>query len=238
VRFPFKVTQVYGKNGITDASGRLMLTVNMVDSLPFVSFNYGDELIIPTGYEAVPPPYNPGELDYKSFLAGRNTWHQDYLQAVEVKKIGEGKGNTIVAYALALRQRMVVKFSAYISDKDAYSVASTLILGYRAELSDALLQAFSNTGTIHVLSVSGMHVVIVFWLLSKLLWWMNRHQYLRTGKLVILLSAVWGYALLTGFSPSILRATIMISFVMAASLFGQQNRVYNSIAASAFFLLL
>ncbi|WP_188505704.1 ComEC/Rec2 family competence protein [Parapedobacter pyrenivorans] len=238
VRFPFEVTQAYVRDGIAQVAGRLMLTINRENSLCSQSLNYGDELLIPTGYEEVSPPYNPGELDYKRFLAGKDIWHQDYLQAVELKKISTGKGNPLIAYALALRQRMVVKFSAYISDKDAYSVASTLILGYRAELSDALLQAFSNTGTIHVLSVSGMHVVIVFWLLSKLLWWMNRHQYLRTGKLVILLSAVWGYALLTGFSPSILRATIMISFVMAASLFGQQNRVYNSIAASAFFLLL
>jgi len=238
IRFPFAVTQIYGKDGVTDASGRLMLTVSKGDSLSSISFDYGDELIIPTGYRGVPPPFNPGELDYRSFLAGKNIWHQDYVQAAEVKKIGKGKGNPVVAYALALRQQMVVKFSAYIPHRDAYSVASTLILGYRAELSDALLQAFSSTGTIHVLSVSGMHVVIVFWLLSKLLWWMDRNKNLRAGKFFMLLLAVWSYALLTGFSPSVLRASIMISFVMAASLFGQQNRVYNSIAASAFFLLL
>lgn len=238
IRFPFAVTQVYDNDGFTDVSGELMLTVNKGDSLPSLSFKYGDELIIPAGYEEVRPPYNPGELDYRAFLAGKNIWHQDYLRAKQVKNTGRKGGNPIIAFALALRQRMVVKFSTYILNRDAYSVASTLILGYRAELSDTLLQSFSNTGTIHVLSVSGMHVVIVFWLLSKLLWWMDRNRNLRMVKFMVLLLAVWGYALLTGFSPSVLRASIMIGFVMAASLFGQQNRVYNSIAASAFFLLL
>src|SRR3546814_11713927 len=52
------------------------------------------------------------------------------------------------------------------------------------------------------------------------------------------LAAVGCYALLTGFSPPVLRASIMVSFVMAARIFGQQNRIYNSIAASAFLLLL
>src|SRR5690606_21264126 len=88
------------------------------------------------------------------------------------------------------------------------------------------------------LSVSGMHVVIVFWLLAKLLWWMGGSKGLRAMKFIILLLAVWGYALLTGFSPPVLRASIMVGFVMAATIFGRQNRIYNSIAASAFFLLL
>jgi len=234
-RFPFAVTQAYGDHGLLDVTGRLMLTINVGDCL---SFNYGDELLIPITYEKVPPPYNPGELDYRSFLAGKDMWHQGYLQEGEVTKTGSGKGNPIVAYALTLRKRMVAKFSAYIPDRDAYSVASALILGYRAEMSDTLVQAFSNTGTIHVLSVSGMHVVLVFWLLAKLLWWMDRSRSLRVAKFVLLLLAVWGYALLTGFSPPVLRASIMVSFVMAGTIFGQENRIYNSIAASAFFLLL
>src|SRR5690606_35766736 len=153
-------------------------------------------------------------------------------------KLGGGQGNPLIAYALHLRRRMVAKFAEYLSDRDARSVASALILGYRAEMSERLVQAFSATGTIHVLSVSGMHVVIVFWLLAKLLWWMGGSKGLRAMKFIILLLAVWGYALLTGFSPPVLRASIMVGFVMAATIFGRQNRIYNSIAASAFFLLL
>lgn len=238
VRFPLDLVHAYGDSGFFNVTGTMMLTVRTGDSLWSEPLDYGDELLIPTGYGTVPPPYNPGELDYRSYLAGKDIWHQDYLAFDELKKLNSGKGNPLIAYALVLRRRMVAKFERCIPDRDAYSVASALILGYRAEMSDRLVQAFSNTGTIHVLSVSGMHVVLVFWLLAKLLWWMDRRRALRVIKFILLLSAVWGYALLTGFSPPVLRASLMVSFVMAATIFGQQNRVYNSIAASAFFLLL
>ena len=238
VRFPFAITDGYAKGELHELSGKVMLTIAIDDSVFTTSFDYGEELVIPATYSELAPPYNPGELDYKSHLANKDLWHQAYVQLTEVHRTGHDKSNPLIAYALLLRRQMVAKFGRYIADKDAFSVASTLILGYRADLSQELLQAYSNTGTIHVLSVSGMHVVIVFWLLSKLLWWMDRGRGLRIVKFMLLLLSVWGYALLTGFSPSVLRASIMISFVMAATSFGQQARIYNSIAASAFFLLL
>jgi len=238
LRFPVAITKAYGETGFTAVSGQLMLTVDYGNDNQPLSIDYGDELIVPADYREVPPPYNPGEMDYRRYLANHNLWHQSYLSSSEVQQVAEGRGNPVLAYALDLRQRMVTKFSRYISDNDALAVASTLVLGYRADLSEELLAAFSTTGTIHILSVSGMHVLIVYWLLSKLLWWMDRGLYLRVAKFMVSLLAMWGYALLTGFSPSVLRASLMISFVMAAASFGQQNRIYNSIAASAFFLLL
>lgn len=240
MRFPLAVTGAYdGTRLAVDVRGRLMVTVKLPDAHSETSlFRYGDLLVLPADCQRVAPPYNPREMDYRKHLANKGIWHQVYLRSDQLQCIGHGYGNGLIAYALRLRQHMVTKFARHITDRDALSVASTLILGYRADLSADLLQAYAHTGTIHVLSVSGMHVVIVFWLLSKLLWWMDRRKWLRSLKFVILLLAVWGYALVTGFSPSVLRASIMISFVMAAATFAQQNRVYNSIAASAFFLVL
>jgi len=238
LRFPLEVIQAYGREGVTNVTGKLMITLASPDSLSTPTVAYGDELLIPARYQEVPPPYNPGQLDYRRYLANKDIWHQGYLSSTEVRKLGAGKGNPLVATALKWRKSLVTKFERYLPDKDALSVASTLILGYRADLSEELLQAFSNTGTIHVLSVSGMHVVIVFWLFSKLMGWMDGKRKLRLVKFIILLIAVWSYAALTGFSPSVLRAAMMISFVMAASAFNQENRIYNSISASAFFLLL
>lgn len=237
LRFPLTVTQRYTADELADCSGILMLTVQISDRVDASPFSYGDRLVIPAIFREVDPPYNPGEMNYKRYLAGKNMWHQAYVQLNDIHQLGKGMGNPIVAYALSLRQRMIAKFSHYITEHTAFSVASTLILGYRAALSQDVLNSFSVTGTIHVLSVSGMHVVIVFWLLSQLLRWMNYGRYPQLIRFVILFIAIWGYALLTGFSPSVLRASLMMSFVMAASSFGRQQQVYNSIAASAFFLL-
>lgn len=238
MRMPFAVWKGHGGDTVRSMSGTILLTIKLSDSTAAYPYRYGDMLVIPAAYTEVAPPYNPGELDYKRFLANKSIWHQAYLHLPEIRKLDGGKGNPLIAFALEIRQKMVAKFARYIHHKDAYSVASTLILGYRADLSRELLNAFSATGTIHVLSVSGMHVVIVFWLLSLLLGWMNRSKGLRLAKWAVMLACIWAYALVTGFSPSVLRAAIMISFVITATHFGQKARIYNSIAASAFFLLL
>lgn len=238
LRFPFEVNRASGANGMQDVTGTLMVTISLTDGELPPPIDYGDELLIPAQYRLVPPPYNPGELDYQAYLANQNIWHQAYFRSQEIYKTGERNGNPLVIYLLKSRKKLVAKFERYLVNRDALAVASTLILGDRANLSVELLQAFSNTGTIHVLSVSGMHVVIVFWLFAKLLGWMDVSRSLRTVKFILLVSAVWGYAALTGFSPSVLRASVMISFVMSATAFNRENRIYNSLSASAFFLLL
>ncbi len=237
IRFPLAVTHCKGADTLKGCSGTLMLTIRREDRVERSPFAYGDRLVIPADYEAVEPPYNPGEMDYKRYLANQDTWHQAYLPVTDVHKLNSRGGHPLVARALELRARMVAKFARCLSDSVALSVASTLILGYRATLSPELIDSFSVTGTIHVLSVSGMHVVIVCWLLAKLLGRMGGGTYGRIARLVLLLTGIWGYALLTGFSPAVLRASMMISMIVLATGFGLSHQQYNSIAASAFFLL-
>lgn len=237
IRFLLAVTHCKGADTLMGCSGTLMLTIRRDDRMERSPFAYGDRLVIPADYESVEPPYNPGEMDYRRYLANQHTWHQAYFPATDVYKLDSRGGHPLIAYALALRARMVAKFARCLSDSVALSVASTLILGYRAALSPELIDSFSVTGTIHVLSVSGMHVVIVCWLLAKLLGRMGGGTYGRITRLVLLLAGIWGYALLTGFSPAVLRASMMISIIMVATGFGLSHQRYNSIAASAFFLL-
>src|SRR5690606_9819366 len=110
-----------------------------------------------------------------------------------------------------IRKEMVAKYTRYIQDRDAAAVASTLILGYKADLSREVLSAYSKTGTMHVLSVSGMHVGIVFAVLNWALGFMSRKKSLRLIRAAIIISLIWCYALITGFSPSVSRAALMLS---------------------------
>lgn len=237
VRFPLTITHRYTADTLTASSGILMVTVDRRNSETDASFSYGDRLMVPATYATVEPPRNPGEMNYKRYLANQDMWHQAYLSVDEVRPLHGRGGNPLIARALALRSKMVAKFARHLSDSVALSVASTLILGYRVTLSQHVIDSFAATGTIHVLSVSGMHVVIIFWLLSQLLGWMGRGMRGRTIRFLLLLAAIWAYALLTGFSPAVLRASLMISIVLAANGFGLSHQIYNSIAASAFILL-
>ncbi|MGZ3765876.1 MAG: ComEC/Rec2 family competence protein [Mucilaginibacter sp.] len=218
-----------------DASGNLLITVK--DSTANHLY-YGDELLIPANFSLIEPPFNPAEFNYKQYLANQNIHYQSFLYAHQFYVLNKNAGNPIVAYSLRLRQRLIDKFKSNMRSPEAIAVASTLILGYKADLSNDVLQAYSQTGTVHVLSVSGAHVAILFILLSFSLSFLDKIRYGKTIKALLIIVFIWSYALLTGFSPAVCRAAVMISMVIIGKTYSRHINTLNIMAISAFFLLL
>ena len=219
----------------TTATGTILITINDTSAR---KLQYGDELLIPSKYNTVDPPFTPGEFNYKRYLAYQNIYEQAYLYPGQYVVLSRDKGNPVISYALKLRQRLVEKLKLNIHDTAAVNVASALILGYKADLSNDLLQAYSKTGTIHILSVSGGHVAIIYLLLNTLLGFMGRYKHGKTIKAVLIISLIWYYALLTGFSPAVCRAATMISLILIGKTYSRYINTLNILAVSAFFLLL
>jgi competence protein ComEC len=219
----------------TSASGNLLIAIK--DSLAG-NLYYGDELMIPANYHPVDPPYNPGEFNYKQYLANQNIHYQEFLYPHQYYVYSKNNGNRLIFYSLRLRQELVEKFKRHIHNPEAVAVASTLILGYKADLSNDVLQAYSKTGTIHVLSVSGAHVAILFLVLDFMLGFLNRFRYGKTIKAILVISIIWYYSLLTGFSPAICRAAVMISMIIIGKTYSRYINTLNILALSAFCLLL
>ena len=218
-------------------SGKIRVSIRTNEGIP-LRLKYGDELIIPAKLSVIPAALNPNEFDYKAWLATQNLYHQTYLKPQEIVKLPTNSGNRLIRFAFDLRAEQVAIYRKLIKNDDAFAVASTLILGYRADLSSQMLNIYSKTGTIHALSVSGMHVALVYLVLNQLLYFLNRKQATRIIKTTLILSLIWFYTLLTGFSPSVLRAAIMISVFIIAKLFNRNTNSYNIIAFAAFCLLL
>lgn len=218
VRFNVRVIYAYSGAEKAAASGSLMVTTRS-DLHDPTALKYGQTFIIPARYTEVPPPYNPGEFDFRSWLADHQIFHQAFLETEEMVPTGEQKGSALISFALALRQQQTGLYRKLIKDDEAFAVAAALILGYRSDLSAETLSAYTRTGTIHALSVSGMHVGIIYLVLEWGLRWMNRKLILKWIKVILLLTLIWSYTLLTGYSPSVLRSAIMLSlFIMAKSL--------------------
>lgn len=236
IRFHLAVTAAGDPLQLRFARGKLLITLEAAADSGEVLPAYGDEVIIPARYNEIPPAYNPGETDYQAYFHGKAVWHQTYLRRHELHRTGRFGGNRFVAFAWKLRGAMVEKLNRYIPHREAGAVAATLLLGYRADLDQELLNAYAATGTIHILSVSGMHVAILFWLLSAAV--PRAARRFALVRFLLLVGFIWIYATLTGLAPSAVRAALMISFVIAADTFGRNAQVYNSIAASAFVLLL
>jgi competence protein ComEC len=235
VRFTADVKQAINKDKTKKVSGSVLISIK--DELAKKLF-YGEELLIPAKYALIDPPFNPGEFNYKSYLANHNIHYQSFLFPKQYVIITTGQGNPVIAYALQLRQNLVKKLKANMKDTTAIAVASTLILGYKADLSNDILQAYSKTGTIHILSVSGGHVAIIYLLLSWALGFLNMYKHGRLFKAILIIALIWAYSLLTGLSPAVCRAAVMLSLIIAGKTYSRYINTLNILAVSAFALLL
>ncbi len=233
LRFKAKIISGYRKGKQIRLTGQLLLAVKL-DSLKPIKLKYGDEMMISVKYTEVEPPYNPAEFDFKAWLGSQNIYHQAFIDQDHIVSNKNNLGNPIIKMALDLREKQVAKYRNLIKNDEAFAVASTLILGYRADLNKETLSAYSKTGTIHALSVSGAHVAIIYVVLDFLFFFLNMNRTLRIVKLLLICTLIWGYALLTGLSPSVVRSAIMISILITAKVLSKTTNSYNVLAFSAF----
>ena len=236
LRFEVSITSGYLNLTSNKATGTLLVALS-IDSLKPISLTYGDELIISCHYSPLEPPYNPAEFDFSAWLATKNIYHQTFIKQNQLFKLNHNQGNPIVQYAIEVRKRQVDLYRKLIKDDEAFAVASTLVLGYRADLSKETLAAYSKTGTIHALSVSGMHVGIIYIFLNWALSFLDKNKLLKIIKVLLICSLIWYYSLLTGFSPSVLRSAVMLTVYILAKTFNKNSNSYNILAFTAFCLL-
>ena len=126
----------------------------------------------------------------------------------------------------------------YVKDKDDFGVASAIMLGYRDYINPEIMRAYAGSGALHVLSVSGLHVGVVFVMLNFLLGWMdNKGRGMVIAKAVIVILFIWFYACLTGLSPPVLRSALMFSLIQIGRVSNRNVNTYNIIAGSAILIL-
>ena len=200
-------------------------------------FRYGDVLLIKGSPKIVSPPLNPGEFDYKRFLAFRNIYHQHFLRKGDVVLQKNDPPVRIMKFAIDARLWADKTLKKYVTGTREQAIASALVLGVTDGLDNELLNAYAATGAMHVLAVSGLHITIIYMII---LWLLKPLYRFRSGPwmlAIVSLVLLWAYAFITGLSPSVLRAVTMFSFIAFARPAGQSTNIYNTLAASAFCLL-
>jgi competence protein ComEC len=199
----------------------------------------GDELVVNGKLERPKPPMNPDEFDYRKYLWNKGVAWTAYLpdNAYGVIK-STGKTSDVYAWSHSISQWSDHQFRIYVSNDKSYGLVKAMLLGRRDDLRSDQIDDYTTSGTVHILSVSGMHVAVIFLVLKSLLGWLKR---LRGGKyiyLVIITSLLGFYALVTGLPPSVQRAALMCVVFVMAEVFGRKNNTMNTLALSAFIILL
>ncbi len=187
---------------------------------------------------AVAPPLNPKAFDYRRYLRQQNVYNQIYVDEDDWRIIDPRAGNPILRQANRWRNKSIDILRQQLPTADELGVGMALILGNKSEIEESLQAAYANTGAMHVLAVSGLHIGMVYlglgFILGLIPW---RHRYWKAIKVGLTLLGVWSFALITGGSPSVLRAATMFSFLIIGLAFSRFTNIYNTLAASAFVLL-
>jgi competence protein ComEC len=203
-----------------------------------LGLRYGDVIAFYEPPDMVESPKNPEQFDYQKYLYRKGILRQVYLKNDAWEELGMNRANPVYAFSYRLRDFLLRTMRELGIEGDEYAVAAAILLGYDDTLPTELRQKYVAAGSMHILCVSGMHVGVVFMVFSYLLGFLNRrkpwHNVLKQSLLLLL---IWFYALLAGLAPSILRSTIMLSFVIIGDMLKREGVLLNSLAASAFLLL-
>jgi len=200
---------------------------------------YGDNIICYANVDELNNPKNPHVFNYKNYLHFKNIHYQVFLKENEWRVSSQSGGYFVLKFAFEQRKKFLNILRKYLPDSESFSVGSALILGYKNEMNEEVRTAYAQTGAMHVLAVSGLHVGLIYlligWLFDKIIRIKSHTSKVVRGVLCLL--GVWIFTLLTGMSPSVMRAATMFTVIIFGNMSDRNANIYNSLAFSAFILL-
>ncbi len=208
---------------------------------PVPAPRYGDVWLVQGAPAPSKGPANLGEFDYRRYLEVHQVYHAQVVHPGQYRVLGYAP----LSWPVAISQRAVAVLDGvlrrYVPSQREYALGTALVLGFKDDIDHDTRQAYADTGTTHIMAVSGLQVGLLFGALQWLLGQVSLGG--STGRRRLLTAAlglglIWSYALLTGLSASVLRATVMFTLVVLGQAWERQSSLFNTLSAAAFCLLL
>jgi competence protein ComEC len=229
IKFEGKVISIAQKK----VHGNIMLYVRDSSALRFKS---GNTLLVQRKLTKIPASTTPGAFDYALYMYRKGFVHQTFLEKEEVY-VTDSSSTGFHAFVFRCRDYVLNVLKHHFKNQDVRGVAEALLIGYKENLDDALLKDYTQTGVVHVIAISGLHLGLIYVALVfvlkriRMLW---RYKVVRT---IIVLCALWLFSLMTGAPASVLRSAVMFTCLHVGETYFKKSSVYNTMCASAFLLL-
>jgi competence protein ComEC len=211
IEFKLRVSSIVTGDSNNVISGRALIkTARTFD------YHYGDIVSI-TGTAESPKSF--GDFDYKEYLSRDDVYTIFSYPSIEI--VDRDKGNPVLSAIFAFRNRLYSSLSKALPEPQC-SLAQGMLLGTTGSIPTSLKQNFNNTGTTHLLAISGLNLsIILYVLLSIGIWIFGKNHAIYIWLALIM---IWFYSMLTGMKPPIVRSAVMGSmFLLAEALGRQQN---------------
>jgi competence protein ComEC len=230
------VLQFYKGRSWDSTQGKAILYLQKDDKVGGLST--GDQIILLAKFLPPAKVQNPDGFDYAAYLKRQGVGATAYLPSSSWRLVSRKSAFSVQRTADKCRNYLLNTYRKFGIQGDEFAVLAALTLGYTDALQPDLRASYSATGAMHILSVSGMHVGVVYMVMLFLLSFLDGTQRKKVVKTLFIICFIWVYAFLTGLSPAVLRATLMFSFIALAYCFQRKSQLYNTILMSAFLMLL
>jgi len=229
------VKDIIKSHSSTNTSGRVIIYFKKDSSLNRLAPGTG--LAFKKPLQQIKNSGNPGGFDYKGYALRKGITHTVYLTEQDYVLSSQKQTASFNQLLHTIRGYVLTNLNKYIPGRKEQGLAKALLIGYKDDLDRDLLQSYTNTGVVHVIAVSGMHLALIFWLLNLLFKPFLKSR--RTAWLhpVLIISLLWLFTFIAGGSASIVRAAVMFTCILFGTAFKRKASIYNTLAASAFLLL-
>ncbi|MCW3075152.1 MAG: ComEC family competence protein [Flaviaesturariibacter sp.] len=229
-----EVKGLYKEGVFYKAAGKLLVYFKKDASA--LQLGYGSQVVIGRPLQEIRNSGNPGGFDYKRYSLFAGITHQVYLTPADYKLLPQQNEQAFRRAIFHSRKAIVRIFKENIAGAKEQGLAEALLIGYKDDLDKKLVQSYTNTGVVHIIAISGLHLALIYSLLMWVTKLMKGRQ-LQWWRLLIVVSCLWVFSLLTGAQPSVLRAAVMFTAIASATVLKRRTSIYNTIALAAFLLL-
>jgi competence protein ComEC len=226
-----KINYIVNDGKYVAATGKVLLSFSK-NITPLI---YGSQLLLKKPLQEIKNAGNPGGFDYKRYCLFQGITHQAYLTPKDFLFLPENNGNVFFKYLYACRSFIVSVYKKYVNGSKEQGLAEALLIGYKDDLDKDLVKAYSNTGVVHIIAISGLHLALIYGLLMMITIPLKKKA--KLARFIIVVAGLWIFSLLAGAQPSILRAAVMFTAIALQILVNRKGFIFNSIALAAFALL-
>lgn len=224
-------------NNVKNTDGNLLVYIQK-DSA-FSSLDIGDEVLFHVRTKTVDGPKNIGQFNYRDYLQYKSIFQQAYINKSELVILQKHKSLLVKRISDAIGKRVQSILKTYIPKQENFALADGILLGHRADIDVELYNAFAYTGILHILSVSGLHVGIIYGMLIFLLSFIkDKNRKIKIGKFIFIFSFIWLFTFVTGFSAACVRAAILFSLLNFGRLSKEHVSNLNLLAGAALLQIL
>jgi competence protein ComEC len=227
---------VYNNGVWQPVEGDVLLYFRKDSSKPNV--HYGSQIILLKKVTSIVNAGNPGAFNYERYCSFQDIHYQAFLSDNDFTILPTEQTSWFANVLINIRTSVLEILKKNIKSQDELSIAEALLIGYRDELDRELVRAYSNTGVVHIIAISGLHLGMIYGLLLFLFKPFNRYKFSKIVKPITIIFILWMFSFIAGTAPSILRSAIMFTCIVIADSLGKRSNIYNGLAISAIIILI